>query len=150
MKILLAIDGSAHDDAVVDAIVHRPLPAGCDVRVVSVVVQLPAPGMLAMQGAAASIYVEIENAARSLARTALDKAAAALKAVASGNSLNVTTEVLYGHPSKAILDESAMFDADLIVVGSHGHGTLERFLLGSVSHAVALHAKCSVEIVRPK
>ena len=38
--------------------------------------------------------------------------------------------------------------ADLIVVGSHGYGVWDRFLLGSVSQAVALHAKCSVEIVR--
>lgn len=40
------------------------------------------------------------------------------------------------------------FRADLIMVGSHGHGAIERFLLGSVSQAVALHAKCSVEIIR--
>lgn len=47
-----------------------------------------------------------------------------------------------------ILEEAEAFGADLIVVGSHGHGMLERFLLGSVSQAVALHASCSVEIVR--
>jgi nucleotide-binding universal stress UspA family protein len=34
------------------------------------------------------------------------------------------------------------------VVGSHGYGTWERLLLGSVSLAVASHAHCSVEIVR--
>jgi nucleotide-binding universal stress UspA family protein len=39
-------------------------------------------------------------------------------------------------------------DADLIVVGSHGYRGFKRFLLGSVSQAVASHAKCSVEIVR--
>ena len=38
--------------------------------------------------------------------------------------------------------------ADLIVVGSHGHRGVERFLMGSVSEGVALHAKCSVEVIR--
>ena len=38
--------------------------------------------------------------------------------------------------------------ADLIVVGSHGYRGYKRFLLGSVSQAVAAQAKCSVEIVR--
>jgi len=34
------------------------------------------------------------------------------------------------------------------VVGSHGRRGVNRLLLGSVSEAVALHANCSVEIVR--
>jgi nucleotide-binding universal stress UspA family protein len=38
----------------------------------------------------------------------------------------------------------------LIVLGSHGYRGWQRFLLGSVSHAVATHAHCSVEIARQK
>lgn len=64
--------------------------------------------------------------------------------------MKITTEVLSGSPKRVILEEAEAFGADLIVVGSHGHGALERFLLGSVSQAVALHAKCSVEIVRTR
>ena len=48
------------------------------------------------------------------------------------------------------LNEAEKFDADLIVVGSHGHGGIGRFLLGSVSQSVALHAACSVLIVRKR
>lgn len=55
-----------------------------------------------------------------------------------------------GTPEEAILDEAEKWDADLIVVGSHGFKGLDRFLLGSVSHDVAIHAPCSVEIVRSK
>lgn len=55
-----------------------------------------------------------------------------------------------GSPKQVILDEAESWVADLIIVGSHGYGAWDRFLLGSVSNAVATHAKCSVEIVRRK
>ena len=95
-----------------------------------------------------SVYVEMEKTARERARAAVEKAAARLRADETSRRLSFTTEVLSGSPKAAILEEAEAFGADLIVVGSHGHGMLERFLLGSVSQAVALHATCSVEIVR--
>ncbi|HKG22127.1 MAG TPA: universal stress protein, partial [Blastocatellia bacterium] len=55
---------------------------------------------------------------------------------------------IVGHPRYLITDEAERWGADLIVVGSHGYQGLTRLLLGSVSQAVASHAKCSVEIVR--
>jgi nucleotide-binding universal stress UspA family protein len=47
-----------------------------------------------------------------------------------------------------ILDEAESWRADLIVEGSHGYSAWKRFLLGSVSQAVVIHANCSVEVVR--
>jgi nucleotide-binding universal stress UspA family protein len=63
-------------------------------------------------------------------------------------SLLVTEEVLEGAPKSVVVEEAQRWNADLVLVGSHGFGPTKRFLLGSVSHAVALHAHCSVEIVR--
>jgi nucleotide-binding universal stress UspA family protein len=63
-------------------------------------------------------------------------------------TLKVTTETLLGPPQQMILDEAENWGADLIVIGSHGYGFWDRLLLGSVSQAVASHAKCSVEIVK--
>jgi nucleotide-binding universal stress UspA family protein len=56
--------------------------------------------------------------------------------------------VIPGSPRAVILDEAKCWDADLILVGSHGYRAWERFLMGSVSQAVVSHAKCSVEVVR--
>jgi len=62
-------------------------------------------------------------------------------------SVSVSGEALAGPPREAILDEADRWKADLIVMGSHGYGAWQRFLLGSVSQAVVSHAKCSVEVV---
>jgi nucleotide-binding universal stress UspA family protein len=56
--------------------------------------------------------------------------------------------VLVDNPKSAILDEAKEWEADLIVVGSHGRRGLDRLLLGSVSEAVAMHAHCSVDVIR--
>jgi nucleotide-binding universal stress UspA family protein len=48
------------------------------------------------------------------------------------------------------LDEAEKWEADLIVVGSHGYQGFKRFLLGSVAQAIASHAHCSVEIARQR
>jgi nucleotide-binding universal stress UspA family protein len=70
----------------------------------------------------------------------------------SVNCRNVSQSisVLLERPAKIILDEADQWDPDLIVVGSHGRHGVGRFLLGSVSEAVAMHAHCSVEVVRSR
>lgn len=47
-----------------------------------------------------------------------------------------------------ILDCATEWKANLIVVGSHGRKGVTRFVLGSVSEAIARYADCSVEIAR--
>ena len=64
--------------------------------------------------------------------------------------MQLEAKVLQGRPKSAILDEARDLGADLIVVGAHGRSGIERFLLGSVSLAVAGHAQCSIKIVRPR
>ena len=53
-----------------------------------------------------------------------------------------------GHPADVILCVGEEESCDLIVLGSRGLGEVKRFLLGSVSDAVAHHAYCPVLIVR--
>jgi nucleotide-binding universal stress UspA family protein len=52
------------------------------------------------------------------------------------------------HPRRALLEASRL--AQLVVVGSHGHGGFTGMLLGSTSQALVQHAQCPVLVVRPE
>jgi nucleotide-binding universal stress UspA family protein len=58
----------------------------------------------------------------------------------------VEPRVKQGNPAKVLIDQSA--DADLLVVGTRGHGGFRGLVLGSVSQHVAAYASCSVAVVR--
>jgi nucleotide-binding universal stress UspA family protein len=145
MKILLAVDGSAHGDAAVAEVARRPWPDGSEVRVVSVaeVAHVPAP----VPHGGAELYAESLRLARERAAAAVEAASSKLRGEA-GAGLSVTTAVLAGSPARAVVEAAEEWGADLIVVGSHGRGFWGRVLLGSVSQSVASHARCSVEIAR--
>ena len=55
--------------------------------------------------------------------------------------------VAVGVPHRMIVDYAAEHAADLIVLGSHGHGPVVHFLLGSVAERVVRQAICPVLIV---
>lgn len=59
---------------------------------------------------------------------------------------SVEHEVVQGQPAECLLE--AAKDAELLVVGSRGHGGFKDLLLGSVSQACVQHATCPVVIVR--
>jgi nucleotide-binding universal stress UspA family protein len=56
-------------------------------------------------------------------------------------------EVGVGEPAAAIVELAARAGADLIVVGTHERGLLDRILHGSVSQGVTQHARCDVLVV---
>lgn len=53
-----------------------------------------------------------------------------------------------GKPSHEIVDVAKSMSADLIIAGAEGRTAVQHFLLGSVSHAIAMHAPCAVAIVK--
>jgi nucleotide-binding universal stress UspA family protein len=146
MKILLAIDGSTFSDAAVDEIANRPWPARSEVRIISIVEPPLLPTVETW--VPPDNYIEaLEKASEEAARSVIKKAADRI-AKAQQDALRISTEIIRGYPKQAILEVADQWDADLIVVGSHGYRGLTRVWLGSVSQAVSSHAKCSVEIVR--
>lgn len=66
----------------------------------------------------------------------------------AGTGLSLDTAVSEGDPRTAIVDAAKEWQADLIVVGSHGRTGLTRLVMGSVAQTVVAHAHCSVEVVR--
>ena len=64
------------------------------------------------------------------------------------DSVEIERRVVEGRPAGVLVNESG--DADMLVVGSRGHGGFAELLLGSVSQQVSHHAACPVVIVRPK
>jgi nucleotide-binding universal stress UspA family protein len=59
---------------------------------------------------------------------------------------SVTTQVTEGHPAPVLVQ--AARGADLLVVGSRGHGAFAEMLLGSTSHFCVQHAATPVLVVR--
>ena len=146
VKILLATDGSAHSQAAVEEVANRPFPPKTEVRIISAYERAPRIMNVDPIGVSQEYYAEADNFILNKAENTTENAAKYLRK--KNPALIITSIVIEGSPKSVILKEAETFGADLIVVGSHGYGAVERFMLGSVSHAVALHAKCSVEIVR--
>ena len=59
-----------------------------------------------------------------------------------------STVVTMGAPSLAIHEQANSIKPDLIVMGVQKRGTVNRFLLGSVSHSVVHHSSCSVLLLK--
>jgi nucleotide-binding universal stress UspA family protein len=72
-----------------------------------------------------------------------------LRAGLGDRDITVSSVVDDGPPKQALVRLAEEFGADCIFTGATGfNGRVERFLLGSVSAAVAARAHCSVEVVR--
>lgn len=144
MKILLPVDGSECSDAAVQELIRRSWPSGTQVEVLSVA--QPTPEYPDTQLMGRSIHLESVERETKRAQENVDEAAATIRQGAP--LVSVTTQVVEGSAKEEIVREASTWGADLIVMGSHGYGAAMRFLMGSVSLSVMLHAPCSVEIVR--
>lgn len=67
-----------------------------------------------------------------------------------GHDIVLRPHVAEGRPSAAIVQLAADEDADLIVIATHGHNRLHRFVFGSVADRVVRSAPCPVLTVGPE
>jgi len=146
MKILLAVDGSEASLTAVEEAARPPWPEGSMLRIVSVA-DIPLTPQWRLALMPSGEYKEWMRIVEESSVENTTKAMARFGEIA-GAQTEMTAKTLKGEPEIAILDEAEHWGADLIIVGTHGYNALERLLLGSVSRAVASHAKCSVQIAR--
>lgn len=149
MRVLIATDGSDYSNAAIDKCAEMLAFAEPSVvRVVSIVEPL-APVGVEPFGVSTNYYAEAEKEAEKNAEDVVATAANRLKDKLQGKDVSVENEVFFSRSTKgAIVEDAENWNADLIVVGSHGYGFVKRMLIGSVSDAVVKYAPCSVLVVR--
>ena len=144
MKILVATDGSECAEVAIDLVGSIDWPVDSTINVVEAV----SSGVAVFGGPWPPIAPvdtsRFDESLRALAETHLADAAARL--AAPGRA--VETSVASGRAADVIGAIAADVSADLIVVGSRGHGTLESMLLGSVSAEVVDRARVPVLVAR--
>jgi len=137
MRVLLATDGSKDAQAAVAFLKALPLRSESTLRL-QIVVTLPSFALDVLPTR------EFERSAREASQTVLDEARAAL----AGRGFAIETDVAAGDPKAEIVRIAEEWRADLLVLGARGLSGIARFLLGSVSLAVAHHVRCPVLVVK--
>jgi nucleotide-binding universal stress UspA family protein len=144
MRVLIAVDGSDQALVGVEVAMLADWPEGTTIRVVEAV----DTGAAVFGGPWPTLaIIDAEHIERDLH----DQAVAAVREAASRLTrpgLWVETAVLEGRPATMIDEEAQRIEADLIIVGARGHGTIETMLLGSVSAEIIDHAASAVLVAR--
>jgi len=135
MKVLLAYDGSDGAKRALEVVIALSQERDV-VTVVSSAEGLPLVGyagaLLPTPEQEAERHRQVEVARATLAE----------------HGIEATVVERHGDAATAILDEAETAGAELIVLGTRGLSTVERWLLGSVSSRVLHHARCSVLVAR--
>lgn len=139
-RILVPVDLSEHTDAVVQTAVQLGRALGADITLLHVVYPEPdfisyEPGPPAVRKAVAREISAEHHKLHELERRL------------QADGISTTALLVQGFVTEKILQEIGRLNADLVVMGSHGHSTLHHLLLGSVSDAVLRKSPVPVLIV---
>jgi nucleotide-binding universal stress UspA family protein len=140
IRLIVGVDGSQGSSAAVKAVAGRHWPRGTEVRIVHGIPAFP-PISPDYMSAEIANWIESEKAR---VEEMIEISIGELKEA----GLIVSPVKRKEDPKYLLLSEAEAWGADCIFVGARGMGALDRFLLGSVSLAVATRAHCSVEVVR--
>jgi nucleotide-binding universal stress UspA family protein len=137
--VVVGTDGSDHAARALAFAADEAERRGASIRVVTA---WHIPSSVYGGGYAPIVSPSVEESTRVTAEKVAEAAAKQLRA----KGLQVETRVRRAQAADALLEEAA--DADLLVVGSRGHGGFTGLLLGSVSQQCVHHAPCPTVVVR--
>ena len=143
-RIIVGFDGSPGSELAVRSLAARNWSMGTQVCLLAVA----DASVLALIG---RFIPQMNNAVleAKFASQWMETLAAASMAKLAKAGITASVDVRMGHPKDTIIEMAEASNTDCIFVGPPcaGH-SVERFLLGSVSAAIAARAHCSVEIAR--
>ena len=147
MKIVLAVDGSKYSNHAVDFVLHLPFKTKPQIKVVQVVdVEFMTHPLISPPLSLQYSKIMQEELKKSYLAARGNTARAVRRLKSKWD--RVTSVVGEGHNAEKICDVAEKSNSDLIVLGSRGLSNIKSFLMGSVSMKVAMHAPCSVLVVK--
>jgi nucleotide-binding universal stress UspA family protein len=140
MKILLAADGSKLTKKALAFLATHETLCGPDDQLVVLHVQAPVPARVKSTLGAAVVRDYHQDEAR--------KVLAPIERFLDRHDINYRTTWVIGPPTDEILSKAKREKAQLIVMGTHGHGLIGRALMGSVAQRVVTGADVPVLLVK--
>jgi nucleotide-binding universal stress UspA family protein len=139
-RIVVGVDGSAASRAAFRWAVRQAELTGATIQAITAWQYPVASGGYAWAPVAVLDSTDLQEAAE---KTLADEIS---EVVGARTDIKLQPQPVEGNPAQVLLDASA--GADLLVVGSRGHGGFASALLGSVSQHCVHHADCPVVIIR--
>jgi nucleotide-binding universal stress UspA family protein len=137
--VVVGVDGSAPSVTALVWAGRYASATGARVRAVHAWHYPTAAGIPPEGKAPPSVTSEVEQRMR-------DDVTKAMSEAHTDPSLQVETDIVYGHPVEVLVNESG--NADLLVVGHRGHGAFPGLHIGSVAVHCVTNATCPVVVVR--
>ncbi len=148
MKILIALDDSPYSKDVVEDVAKRAWPENSQFKLLTVIEPFCLSGDAEEDADLLEAQGVVHRKRWQVAEKVCEQARKKLKAAMPDS--DVDFEINEGSARAQIINTAIEWAADRIIVGVHGKEVCPHNLLGSVSQSVAMHAPCTVEIVRSK
>lgn len=139
IKILVPVDGSENSNKAINYAIDIAKKYSGTIHLIHVV-----RSAATLTVAPAEVFLDITQQLIESGKGILKESQAKIKE----SGIEVSTEILQGHPGSQIVQFAEKIEADIIIMGSRGLGMVARFVLGSTSDYVSDNAKCPVLIVK--